>query len=197
MDELMNYNCINYQKLLLIKAKELKINDLQSHLLLIIMTMNELNIKPINPQSISKFSTLSLKQIDEILLSLLEMHLISRKMGQLDISPLYQYLIKKEVKPVKEIDLFSVFEDAFGRSLNQSELEIIRSFKRAGYHDEMIVDALNEAVKSGVINFRYIEKILENWARYGVKKRFARNTVKEDDQISQKIKDYNWWDQND
>lgn len=197
MDELMNYDCINYQKLLLIKAKELKINDLQSHLLLIIMTMNELNIKPINPQSISKLSTLSLKQIDEVLLSLLDMHLISRKMGQLDISPLYRFLVKERVKEEKEVDLVSIFEDAFGRSLSQRELEIINSFKRAGYHDEMIVDALNEAVKSGVINFRYIEAVLENWARYGVKKRFARNAPKEDDQISQQIKDYNWWDQND
>lgn len=197
MDELMNYNCINYQKLLLIKAKELKIDDLQSHLLLIIMTMNELNIKPINPQSISKFSTLSVKEIDKILLSLLDMHLISRKMGQLDISPLYQFLIKKEIKEEKELDLISIFEDAFGRSLSQRELEIINSFKRAGYDDDMIVDALNEAVKSGVINFRYIERILENWSKYGVKKRFARNVHKDDEQVSQQIKDYNWWDQND
>lgn len=197
MDELMNYNCINFSKLLLIKAKELKINDLQSHLLLIIMTMQDLNIRPINPQTISKLSSLSLKQIDEILLSLLDMHIIDRKQGKLDLSPLYQYLLKEEVQKEQAVDLVSIFEDAFGRSLSQRELEIINSFKRAGYHDEMIVDALNEAVKSGVINFRYIEKILENWSRYGVNKRFVREKKKEEDNISQQIKDYNWWDNHD
>lgn len=197
MEELMNYNCINFSKLLLIKAKELKINDLQSHLLLIIMTMQDLNIRPINPQTISKLSSLSLKQIDEILLSLLDMHIIDRKQGKLDLSPLYQYLLKEEVQKEQAVDLVSIFEDAFGRSLSQRELEIINSFKRAGYHDEMIVDALNEAVKSGVINFRYIEKILENWSRYGVNKRFVREKNKEEDNISQQIKDYNWWDNHD
>lgn len=197
MDELKNYNCINFSKLLLIKAKELNINDLQSHILLIIMTMKELNIKPINPQTISRLSTLSLKQIDELLLSLLDMHLISRKRGQLDLTPLYNYLIKQEVIKEKEIDLFTVFEDAFGRSLNQRELEIINSFKRAGYNDDMIIDALNEAVKSGVMNFRYIEKILENWSKYGVNKRFVKEVVKEDNDVSNEVKDFNWWDSHD
>ena len=111
MDELMNYNCINFSKLLLIKAKELKINDLQSHLLLIIMTMQDLNIRPINPQTISKLSSLSLKQIDEILLSLLDMHIIDRKQGKLDLSPLYQYLLKEEVQKEQAVDLVSIFED--------------------------------------------------------------------------------------
>ena len=197
MNELMDYNCINFNKLLLIKAKELKINDLQSHLLLIIMTMQDLNVRPINPQTISKFSSLSLKQIDEILLSLLDMHRILRKQGKLDLAPLYQYLLKEEIKEEKEVNLVEIFEDAFGRTLSQRELEIINSFKRAGYDDEMIIDALNEAVKSGVINFRYIEKILENWSRYGVNKRFVRNNKKEDDTVSQQIKDYNWWDNHD
>ncbi len=196
MNELMNYGCIDYKKLLLIKAKELNIADSECHLLLIIMVMQELNMKPINPQTISKLSTLSLKQIDDILLKLLDKHLITRKNGYLDLKPLYNYLIKKEIKKEKQIDLLSFFEDAFGRSLSQMEMNIISSFKTAGYSDDMVVDALNEAVKSGVINLRYIERILENWASYGVKKRFARSS-QEDDDISDQIKDYNWWDSHD
>lgn len=153
-------------------------------------------MKPINPQTISKLSTLSLKQIDDILLKLLDKHLITRKNGYLDLKPLYNYLIKKEIKKEKQIDLLSFFEDAFGRSLSQMEMNIISSFKTAGYSDDMVVDALNEAVKSGVINLRYIERILENWSSYGVKKRFARSS-QEDDDISDQIKDYNWWDSHD
>jgi len=196
MNELMNYGCIDYKKLLLIKAKELNIADSECHLLLIIMVMQELNMKPINPQTISKLSTLSLKQIDDILLKLLDKHLITRKNGYLDLKPLYNYLIKKEIKKEKQIDLLAFFEDAFGRSLSQMEMNIISSFKTAGYSDDMVVDALNEAVKSGVINLRYIERILENWSSYGVKKRFARSSQEEDD-VSDQIKDYNWWDSHD
>lgn len=196
MDELLNYKCIDFKKLLLIKAKELNINDVEAHILLIIMVMEDLNMKPINPQSISKLSSSSLKQIDQTLLTLLDKHLISRKYGQLDLSPLYTFLIKKEIKKEEKIDLISIFEDAFGRSFSQAEFGIINSFKMAGYSDDMIIDALNEAVKAGVINFRYIERILENWAKFGVKKRFARD-YKKDETISQQIKDYNWWEGND
>lgn len=196
MDELLNYKCIDFKKLLLIKAKELNINDVEAHILLIIMVMEDLNMKPINPQSISKLSSSSLKQIDQTLLTLLDKHLISRKYGQLDLSPLYTFLIKKEIKKEEKIDLISIFENAFGRSFSQAEFGIINSFKMAGYSDDMIIDALNEAVKAGVINFRYIERILENWAKFGVKKRFARD-YKKDETISQQIKDYNWWEGND
>ena len=58
----------------------------------------------------------------------------------------------------------------------------------------MIVDALNESVKSGVINFRYIEKILDNWAKYGVKKRYAPMQQTPKKEIEQSIKDLKWWE---
>lgn len=195
MDELINYKCIDYKKLLLIKGKELNINDQESHILLIIMTMFELNIKPINPNTISRFSTMSLKEIDKLLLKLLNKHLLSRNNGYLSLEPLYSYLLKEEVTKEKEVNLYSLFEDAFGRSLSQGEVSIISSFKTNGFNDDMIIDALNEAVKSGVINFRYIEKILDNWKKYGVSKRFVRNESNEDD-VSDDIKNYNWWNNN-
>ncbi len=192
--DLLNYNCIDFKKLLIIKAKSLKISDVECHILLIVMTMMDLHMKPINPQSISQFSSLTLKSIDTTLLSLLDKHLITRKNGKLDISPLYHLLINDEKKEVQEeVDLVSMFENAFARGLNQIELDIISSFKSSGYDDAMILDALNEAVKSNVLNFRYIEKILDNWSKYGVKKRFApmNNEVKE--QVDESIKDYKWW----
>ena len=48
-------------------------------------------------------------------------------------------------------------------------------------------------MKAGVINFRYIEKILDNWSRYGVKKRYAPSTPTVRQDVDQNIKDYKWW----
>ena len=192
--DLLNYNCIDFKKLLIIKAKSLKISDVECHILLIVMTMMELHMKPINPQTISQFSSLALKSIDQTLLSLLDKHLITRNRGKLELTPLYHLLIDEKKEEVKEeVNLVSMFENAFARSLNQMELDIINSFKSSGYDDHMILDALNEAVKSNVLNFRYIEKILDNWSKYGVKKRFApmQNEVK--DTVDESIKDYKWW----
>lgn len=194
MNELMNYHCIDWKKLLIIKAKSLKITDQECYILLLIITMNEIQMKPINPQSIAKLSSLPLKKIDQTLLSLLDKNIISRKYGKLDLKPLYQLLLDQQPQKQEEVNLIFIFENAFGRSLNQMELEIINSFKSQGYDDQMILDALNESVKSGVINFRYIEKILDNWSKYGVKKRYAPMHSMPKEDIDQKIKDLKWWE---
>ena len=193
MDELLNYKCIDFKKLLLIKAKDLKITDQQSHLLLIMMVMEDLRINPINPTTVSKFSSLSLKELDTLMLELINLHLIERNGGSLSLRPLYDLLLNKEVTKEKEVNLVSLFEDAFGRSLSPSEVNIIYSFKSYGFDDDMIGDALNEAVKSNVLNFRYIEKVLDNWKRYGVTKRYA-SYKEEVEEPSDEIKNYNWWD---
>ncbi len=193
IEDLLDYDCIDYRKLLVIKAKSLKLTDQQVYLLIIMITLMDLNIKPITPAKLSQFCQLSLSKIDEVLISLVDMHLLNRINGSLDLKPLYKQLLNIEVEKTKDMDLISMFEDAFGRSLSQREIEIINSFKSQGFSDVMIMEALNEAVKSGVVNFRYIEKILDNWQKYGVKKRYAPKH-EENQTFNQKIKDYKWWD---
>lgn len=196
MDELLNYQCVDFKKLLIMKAKSLHISDQQCYILLIIMTMNDVGMKPITPSKIGQLCSLSLQQIDDILLALVDHHLIARQRGNLDLLPLYKMLLNQEVEKTKDVDLISVFEDAFARSLNQMELEIINSLKRSGYDDQMILDALNESVKSGVVNFRYIEKILDNWSKYGVKRRYASQVPSSKVDIDKSIKEYKWWEKN-
>lgn len=194
MDELLDYNCIDFRKLLVIKAKSLRLNDQECYILLVIMTMDDIGIKPITPSQIHKLCSLSVQQIDSILIALVDKHMISRKRGTLELNPLYQLLLNKPIEEVKEVNLISVFENAFGRSLNQMELEIINTFKVSGYDDQMILDALNESVKSGVINFRYIEKILDNWSKYGVKKRYAPSPQRQNvEEVDTQVKELKWW----
>ena len=85
----------------------------------------------------------------------------------------------------------SLFENTFGRALSATEVSFINDFKRSGYDDEMIVDALKEAAKSNVLNFRYVERILQNWAKYGKKTRREEN--EETSQFSDEVKNYHWW----
>ncbi len=196
MDNLINYRCVDFKKLLIMRAKEFQLTDQECFMLLVILTMDEIGMTPITPASISKISSSSLKDIDKILISLVDKHYISRNRGTLDLLGLKQKLLNQKQQEQKpKLDLISVFENAFGRTLNQMELEVIQSFKSSGYDDQMILDALNESVKSGVINFRYIEKILDNWSRYGVKRRYASSfdTSRKQDDVEQSIKDYKWW----
>ena len=115
--------------------------------------------------------------------------------GSLDLRPIENLLLNQKSEEVQEVDLVSVFEDAFGRSLSQREVQLINSLKCQGHSDDMIIDALDESVKSGVITFRYIEKILDNWAKYGVKRRYAPQPIKQENiDVEQRIKDYKWWE---
>lgn len=195
MDELIDYRCVDFQKLLILKAKSLHLSDQQCYVLLLIMTLDEIGVKPITPLQISKICSLSVQKLDDILMSLVDKHWISRQNGSLNLKPLQRLLLdQNEQSTDQDIDLVGIFEDAFGRSLSQREVQLINSLKCQGYDDEMIVDALNESVKSGVITFRYIEKILDNWARYGVTKRYAPTKVSTHQEVEQSIKDYKWWE---
>ena len=98
MNELIDYRCVDWKKLLIIKSKGLKLTDQECYILLVIMTMNEIAMNPINPQTISKLCSLSLKKIDQTLLSLLDKHVISRRYGKLDLKPLYALLLNQQEK---------------------------------------------------------------------------------------------------
>lgn len=74
-----------------------------------------------------------------------------------------------EEKEENDTDLFSLFEKEFGRTLSPIEYELINGWIDSKLSDELILLALKEAVYNGVSNFRYIDKILYEWNRKGIK----------------------------
>ncbi|MHA6483938.1 DnaD domain protein [Paenibacillus sp. strain BS8-2] len=63
-------------------------------------------------------------------------------------------------------DLFSTFEQEFGRLLSPYECETISGWiDQDRYTEEIILFALKEAVFAGKLNLRYIDRILIEWAR--------------------------------
>lgn len=81
--------------------------------------------------------------------------------------------IKKENKEVEKEqskdDIFSIFENDFGRTLSSMDYEIINAWIDKGFSEELIIAALKESVFNGVANLRYIDKILYEWNRKGIK----------------------------
>lgn len=64
--------------------------------------------------------------------------------------------------------IYERFEKEFGRTLSPIEYELINSWI-ANTTEEMIVLALKEAVYNGVSNLRYIDKIIHEWGKNGIK----------------------------
>lgn len=72
----------------------------------------------------------------------------------------------REKRQMKSNDIYTDFEQEFGRPLTPMELESITLWlDNDRYSEELIRAALKEAVFSGKVNFRYIDRILLEWSR--------------------------------
>lgn len=65
--------------------------------------------------------------------------------------------------------IFKLIEKEFGRVLSPIEYEIIKAWHEDNISDDLIKEALKEAVFNGVSNLRYIDKILFDWRKKGIK----------------------------
>ena len=188
---LTDYQCIDFKKLLLLKGKSIGLTDQETHILLLMMTLSELGVRPIYPQKVAEFSSLSIKEIDDIMMGLVDRHYLDRINLRIDFKPLEKLLLGIKVEKKEEVNLVDVFEDAFGRTMSTLDIEYINQFKRNGYDDEMIVSALKEAVKSNALSFRYVERVLENWAH---SKNYIKKYQEEEPEVSEEVRNYNWWE---
>ncbi len=103
---------------------------------------------------------------------------------------------KNEEKQEVKTDIFSKFENTFGRTLSNIDYEIINAWMEKGFSEELILEALREAEYNGVLNLRYIDKILYEWNRKGFKtvedvnKRF--NELESTPIFESSVLDYDW-----
>lgn len=68
-----------------------------------------------------------------------------------------------------EINVYTLFEQEFGRPLSPMECERLTMWLDIDHHSPQIIKAaLREAVMSGKVNFHYIDRILFEWQKKGI-----------------------------
>ncbi|MBU8907288.1 DnaD domain-containing protein [Desertibacillus haloalkaliphilus] len=73
-------------------------------------------------------------------------------------------------KQDEEINLFQLFEKEFSRPLSPIECETLSMWLDQDQHEAILIKAaLKEAVVSGKLNFRYIDRILFEWKKNGIR----------------------------
>ena len=90
--------------------------------------------------------------------------------------------------------IFSKIEEEFGRTLSPIEYETIKRWLDSNMKEELIVEALKEAVLNGVYNIKYIDKILYDWGKKGY---INASDVKKKKEVSEeevKVFSYDWLD---
>lgn len=81
----------------------------------------------------------------------------------------YDKLVMNTKNEENNTDIYSKFESEFGRSLSPIEYETINRWLENDVSEEIITSALKEAVINGASNLRYIDKIIYEWTKKGVK----------------------------
>ena len=118
-------------------------------------------------------------------------------------------LYKKLVTSITQLDsisnegekktIYDLFEQEFSRTLSPIEYELIGGWLEAGYSEEIVSLALKEAVYNGATRLTYIDKILYEWKRKGIrnkedyekdKMRFQNN--KREIKPKKELLDYDW-----
>lgn len=158
-----------------------------------------------NPKKISNELNIPLGELMDTLEHLKELDIVKIELKKIDgirkevidMEGLYNKLISivvEEEPKQNNKQIYDIFEKEFGRTLSPIEYEIINAWQDSNIKEETIILALKEAVYNGVTNLRYIDKILNEWAKKGIETQedldSSRKVVKPKQEIPDM--DYDW-----
>lgn len=95
----------------------------------------------------------------------------------------------------KDESIFAEIELEFNRKLTPMEKSVVVEWQDNNYSNELIREALKEASLNGVSNLRYIDKILFDWMKKGVKTK--EDIKKKEAEPEIEIFNCNWLDEED
>ncbi|KXG11004.1 DNA replication protein DnaD [Anoxybacillus sp. P3H1B] len=188
MAEWLAQGSIAIPKLLLQHYKRLGLTEVEFMLLLHLHAFMGEGVWFPTPDELAERMTLTPAQCMEALRKLLQKGFVSIE-EQVDgailgekysLKPLWEKLVhhlisesmneQKKERQEEEQSLYTMFEQEFGRPLSPFECETLAMWMDQDGHDPAIIKAaLREAVLSGKLNFRYIDRILFEWKKNGVR----------------------------
>lgn len=86
-------------------------------------------------------------------------------------------VVKEDKIDIENSTIFELIEKEFGRTLSSMEYEIIKAWLEQGFSEDLIKEVLKEAVFSGVSNLRYMDTILYEWSKNGIKTADRKSVV--------------------
>ncbi len=200
-----NDNHFTVDKTVLKCAKEMMLDT--NSLILLIYLLNGHNNIVFDYKKILKDIDFTEKELLDSISILKDKNILSLSMKKntdgileeiLSISSFYEILMTKILDDDKEAndnsDLFDNFEKEFGRTLSPMEYDIINNWIESKISKDLIIAALKEAVFNGVNNLRYIDKILFEWNKKGIKTPDDVNSKlkKQEEEKKESYYEYDW-----
>ena len=86
----------------------------------------------------------------------------------------------KKAKEEMLSNIYQSFEAELGRTLQPMEVSTIREWVDLGYSDEIIINALKEALAQGKRSIKSVDKVLLSWAKREELETEGKTTIKND-----------------
>lgn len=184
----LKHGHLSVPKVLLKHYRDIGLDEKQLVLLLnIYISIDEGRVFP-TPEDLAKELSYTLEECAEILSQLIKKGFLQLCQSKDEQGVLYEYYSldslwekllsflfveeeeeRKEQKQTNELNLYTIFEQEFGRPLSPIECEMLTMWLDEDHHrPEIIKAALKEAVISSKLNFRYIDRILFEWKKNGI-----------------------------
>ena len=204
MDKLLNVlkdKDLSIPKILLMNYKKLKLNEAELIILIFLINNNEYNPKLISDTMDIKMPLLLemialLEEKGVLKIELKKVNDIQMEVCNLD--SLYEKLalLIMENKEDEKNTIYDVFETELGRTLSPIEYELVSEWLNNN-SEEILKLALKEATYNGVSNFRYIDRIIHEWKKKGIKTK--DDVIKNNEEFrknksdkKQELFDYDW-----
>ncbi|MBR2668603.1 MAG: DnaD domain protein [Solobacterium sp.] len=159
-------NYVNHRDWILDNVEELGLNSQELILVLLIDFYNEHHME-ISMEILSKKCHLEMDELDRIISVLCARKYLDIKASSKRIRFVLDGLFEANTardRSVMDVSLFELFEQEFGRTLSQKEMQKISDWNRE-YDRKQIIDALREASTYQKLNLSYVEAILKGNTR--------------------------------
>ena len=172
---------VDFRFLLLENYKKLRINENELAIIFMIDHLVTQGNPFITADLLSLKMTLDIKEIDALMANLLTRGFIEyvtlNGRTVTSLNPLKEKLFSnfaisvskeaenKKVKDEMLANIYQSFEAELGRTLQPMEISTIREWVDLGYSDEMIINALKEALNQGKRSIKSVDKVLLSWAK--------------------------------
>lgn len=207
MDKILNLlkdKNISIPRILLLNYKKLRLNE--SELIIIIFLINS---SEYNPKIISDSMDIKLPLLLEMISLLEEKGIVKIELKKINdvqmevcnLDGLYEKLAllimeDKVVEKESKSSIYDTFETELGRTLSPIEYELVSEWLNNN-SEEILKLALKEATYNGVSNFRYIDRIIHEWSKKGIKTQ--EDVIRNNEEFKRKkvapkqeLFDYDW-----
>ena len=173
-------DAIDYRYLLIEYYKKLRISENELSVILMIDHLLQQKNTLITPDLLSMRMNLDSKDIDKILVTLIERGFLQFDTGKkikVSLKPLWKKLLKTFQEEMVEDDenrsnkeksesydkVCAAFEEEFKTNLSPLEKSLISDWLSHGYTADQIIDAMKECLSKGKKTFKSIDKLLLQW----------------------------------